>query len=103
MHLACLGNFVSSTVQPAAAWLFETGGPLGFDPWKIWIGMQWPARTIVLILLIMSAWSLGVMFDRWIAFSAARKQSRQLAPFVAGALRQGNLDEAIRLTERNKK
>src|SRR5262249_9806738 len=56
-----------------------------------------------IILLIMSAWSLGVMFDRWFAFTAARKQSRQLAPFVAGALRQGNLDEAIRLTERNKK
>src|SRR5262249_24458250 len=59
--------------------------------------------VIVIILLIMSAWSLGVMFDRWFAFTAARKQSRQLAPFVAGALRQGNLDEAIRLTERNKK
>jgi biopolymer transport protein ExbB len=50
-----------------------------------------------------AAWSIGVMIDRWIAFSAARKQSRQFAPAVAGALREGKLDEAIRVAERNKK
>jgi biopolymer transport protein ExbB len=41
--------------------------------------------------------------DRWLAFQAARKQSRQFAPIVAGALREGKLDEAIRVAERNKK
>ncbi len=51
----------------------------------------------------MSAWSLGVMMDRWFAFQAARKQSRQFAPIVAGALREGKLDEAIRVAERSKK
>jgi biopolymer transport protein ExbB/biopolymer transport protein TolQ len=65
--------------------------------------MQWPARSVVVILLVMSAWSIGVMIDRWGAYSAARKQSRQFAPMVAGALRQGNLDEAIRVAERSKK
>ncbi|HJX84264.1 MAG TPA: MotA/TolQ/ExbB proton channel family protein [Candidatus Angelobacter sp.] len=65
--------------------------------------MNWPALTIVGILFIMSAWSIGVMIDRAIAFSAARKQSRQFAPAVAGALREGKLDEAIRVGERNKK
>jgi biopolymer transport protein ExbB len=43
------------------------------------------------------------MMDRWLAFQAARKQSRQFAPIVAGALREGKLDEAIRVAERNKK
>jgi biopolymer transport protein ExbB/biopolymer transport protein TolQ len=43
------------------------------------------------------------MIDRWIAYSAARKQSRQFAPMIGGALRQGNLDEAIRVGERSKK
>src|SRR5262249_30532676 len=33
----------------------------------------------------------------------ARKQSRQFAPLVAGALREGKLDEAIRVSERNKR
>ena len=65
--------------------------------------MGWPARTVAIILLGMSAWSIGVMMDRWLAFTAARKQSRQFAPMVAGALREGKLDEAIRVAERNKK
>lgn len=51
----------------------------------------------------MSAWSIGVMIDRWIAFGVARKQSRHLVPVVAGALREGRLDEAIRAAERNRK
>jgi biopolymer transport protein ExbB/biopolymer transport protein TolQ len=65
--------------------------------------MQWPARSVVAILFLMSAWSIGVMIDRWIAYRAARKQSLQFAPMIAGALRQGNLDEAIRVSERSKK
>jgi biopolymer transport protein ExbB/biopolymer transport protein TolQ len=65
--------------------------------------MGWPARSIAIILLVMSAWSIGVMMDRWMTFNAARKQSRMFAPLVAGALREGRLDEAIRVAERNKK
>ena len=51
----------------------------------------------------MSGWSIGVMIDRWMAYSAARKQSRAFAPAVAGALRDGRIDEAIKVAERNKK
>ena len=43
------------------------------------------------------------MIDRCMAFSAARKQSRAFAPAVAGALRDGKIDEAIKVAERNKK
>jgi biopolymer transport protein ExbB/biopolymer transport protein TolQ len=89
-------------IQIAAVWMFQQSGPR-WDLWKIWGDMQLPARTIVVILLVMSAWSIGVMIDRWLAYSSARKQSRQFAPVVAGALRAGNLDEAIRVGERSKK
>jgi biopolymer transport protein ExbB len=44
-----------------------------------------------------------VMIDRWIAFSGARKQSRMFAPQVAGALREGKIDEAVRVAERYRK
>ena len=57
----------------------------------------------MLVLFIMSAWSIGVMIDRLIAYSAARKQSRQFAPAVAGALREGKLDEAIKIADRYNK
>ena len=70
---------------------------------EMWGHMGLPARAIVGALLLMSAWSVGVMIDRALAFMAARKQSRQFAPAVAGALREGKLDEAIRLAERNRK
>ena len=89
------------------AFLFFQGdasdAQVGWDPVSLIKQMGWMALVIVGILFIMSAWSIGVMIDRWIAFNAARKQSRQFAPAVAGALREGKLDEAIRVAERNKK
>jgi biopolymer transport protein ExbB/biopolymer transport protein TolQ len=83
--------------------MFQDDSGVGWDPWHLWQQMGWLARGVVIILFVMSAWSIGVMIDRWIAFSAARKQSRMFAPAVAGALREGKLDEAIRVAERNKK
>ena len=69
----------------------------------MWHQMGWPARIVVIVLFIMSAWSIGVMIDRWIAFSSARKQSRVFAPAVAGALKDGKIDEAISIAEQNKR
>jgi biopolymer transport protein ExbB/TolQ len=89
---------------PMALLLFQSSdAATRFDVWTMWTNMGWPARAIAIILLGMSAWSMGVMMDRWLAFRAARKQSRQFAPMVAGALREGKLDEAIRVAERNRK
>ena len=61
------------------------------------------AKAVVIVMFMMSAWSIGVMIDRIMAFNAARKQSRQFAPAVAGALREGKLDEAIKIADRYKK
>jgi biopolymer transport protein ExbB/biopolymer transport protein TolQ len=61
------------------------------------------AKVVVGILFLLSAWSLGVMIDRMLMYSAARKQSRVFVQQVAGALREGKLDEAISIAERNKK
>src|SRR5947209_8471124 len=107
MFAANLATLMLAKSHLVAVWLFQnTGGEdsaVGWDPISLWKQMGWLARAVVIILFIMSAWSIGVMIDRWIAFSAARKQSRQFAPAVAGALREGKLDEAIRVAERNKK
>ena len=74
-----------------------------FDLRHLWENMGTPAKTVVIILFIMSAWSIGVMIDRYMAYGAARKQSRAFAPAVAGALREGKLDEAIKIADRYKK
>ncbi len=76
---------------------------VGFDMVSMWNQMGFAARAVVIIMFLMSAWSIGVMIDRFIAFGAAKKQSRQFAPAVAGALREGKLDEAIKLAGRYKK
>ncbi len=104
MLVANLATLIFAKVQLLGMWLFQEDTSVNWsDPVSLLKHMGWPAITIVLILFIMSAWSIGVMIDRWIAFNAARKQSRQFAPAVAGALREGKLDEAIRVAERNKK
>jgi biopolymer transport protein ExbB/biopolymer transport protein TolQ len=94
-------------VQVWAFWLFQeasSGGEgISFDPRSVWGNMGVLAKLVVLVLFIMSAWSIGVMIDRMIAYSAARKQSRQFAPAVAGALREGKLDEAIKIADRYNK
>ena len=84
------------------AMLFQEAA-VGWDARSMWAMMGWEARAIVIILFIMSAWSIGVMIDRLMAYSAARKQSRAFAPAVAGALREGRLDEAIKIADRYKK
>ena len=76
---------------------------VSFDLRGMWEQMGWMAKAVVIILFIMSAWSFGVMIDRLIVFNAARKQSRLFAPAVAGALREGKLDEAIKIADRYKK
>jgi biopolymer transport protein ExbB/biopolymer transport protein TolQ len=73
---------------------------VSFDLISMWAAMQWPARAVVITMVVMSIWSFGVMFDRWIAFTGARKQSRELVPAVAGALREGKLDEAVKIADR---
>ena len=104
MVVAHLAGFTLLKTPIAALLLLQSeSGTPRFNLWDMWLHMQWPARSVAIILLVMSAWSMGVMMDRWLAFRAARKQSRQFAPIVAGALREGKLDEAIRMAERSKK
>jgi len=74
-----------------------------WDLRAMWSSMSIIAKVVVGILFLLSAWSLGVMIDRVLMYSAARKQSRVFVQQVAGALREGKLDEAISIAERNKK
>ena len=102
MFLANLATYALSHVPSAATWIFQESA-VGWDPVSLWRQMGILAKITVIILFIMSGWSIGVMIDRAMAFSAARKQSRAFAPAVAGALREGKIDEAIKVAERNKK
>jgi biopolymer transport protein ExbB/biopolymer transport protein TolQ len=101
-----LAHLTQLAVNPSALgfWFQDQAAPtVGFSPMDLWNNMGWLARGVVILLFIMSIWSLAVIIDRALYFSAARKQSRDFAPKVAGALRENKLDEAIKVADRNKK
>ena len=87
-------------LQVWAFWLLEEADGINFDLRSLWANMGIVAKLVIFVLFIMSAWSIGVMIDRMITYNAARKQSRAFAPAVAGALREGKLDEAIKIADR---
>src|SRR5438094_9242150 len=92
---------IGAKVIALCLFLFQGEGAPAFDLISMWRGMGWPARLVVVVLLIMSAWSTGVIIDRWIAYQASWKESRVFAPAVAGALKDGNIREAIAVSEHN--
>jgi biopolymer transport protein ExbB/TolQ len=99
--LAHVSQVVPHTASLAA--FFQDQQQVGFSIVDMWHNMGWLPKGVVFLLLIMSVWSLAVMIDRALYFSAARKQSREFAPKVAGALKEGRLDEAIKVADRSKK
>src|SRR5580700_2437825 len=90
-----------ATLFVYAAWLQEAA--TSWDLRSMWGSMGLLAKIVVVILFILSVYSFGVMIDRFLMYSAARKQSRVFVQQVAGALKDNKLDEAISIAERNKK
>jgi biopolymer transport protein ExbB/biopolymer transport protein TolQ len=62
---------------------------------EIWNQMSWIARGVVIILGLLSIYSITVMIERLIAFSKAKKQSLLFARQVTTFLKQDNSAGAI--------
>lgn len=61
----------------------------------MWGQMGWIAKFVVIILALMSIWSLGFAIERLWRFRKAKKESLQVALGVTPLLKQHKLDEAI--------
>ncbi|MBA3319921.1 MAG: MotA/TolQ/ExbB proton channel family protein [Pyrinomonadaceae bacterium] len=61
------------------------------------------AIVVIVILLIMSMYSIAVMVERFLTYRAAKAQSREFAPRVAQALKNERLEEAINISDKHKK
>jgi len=68
----------------------------------MWAQMGWIAKSVVILLLLMSIWSLGYAIDRLIKFHKARKQSLDVALTVTPLLKEQRFEEAV-LRARDKK
>jgi biopolymer transport protein ExbB/TolQ len=61
----------------------------------MWGTMNWLARGVVIVLALMSVWSLTIAIERLYRFQMAKKQSLRLAREVTPLLKQHKLEEAI--------
>jgi biopolymer transport protein ExbB/TolQ len=58
---------------------------------------------VVIVLLIMSIYSIAIMVERYLTYTAAKKQSREFAPRVAQALKNDRIEEAINISDKHRK
>ncbi len=68
------------------------------DLMHMWSEMGAIAKSIGVILIIMSMISFGVAIERIYTFAQARKQSKLYAPQVAKHLKEGRLKDAIAIS-----
>jgi len=71
-------------------------GANNFSLINMWITMNWVAKGVVVVLALMSIWSLTIAIERLWRFQNAKKQSLKLAREVTPLLKNHKLEEAIR-------
>src|ERR671917_1188402 len=76
---------------------------MSVDLLHLWAQMGYFAKGIVVILALMSIWSLTIMISKFIQFQRAQAETRKFAPQFSRAIQEENLDQAISLAEKNKK
>lgn len=69
---------------------------------KLWHDAGLFARGIVVVLAIMSIWSLTVTLQKWLKIRKSQGATRKFAPQFSRAIQEENLDQAITLAEKNK-
>jgi biopolymer transport protein ExbB len=69
----------------------------------LWDQMGWFAKGIVIVMAIMSIYSLQIMIQKWWQLRQAQTETRKFAPEFSQFLEEDNLTEAIKLAEGYKK
>ena len=69
-----------------------------FSLMGMWNSMTWMGKAVVIILMLMSIWSLTIAAERLWRFQRAKKESLQVALGVTPLLKQHKLEEAINFT-----
>jgi len=69
---------------------------------QLWNSMNWSAKAVVVVLLIMSIYSIWVMVERFITFQKAKNQSLALLGALSNVLTRGEYNQAIDITKKYK-
>src|SRR5512137_954415 len=67
---------------------------------EMWAAMGAVAKTVAIILIVMSIVSIYMLIERLLVFSRAKKTSRAVAPKLAELLKSGNLKDALSLSSK---
>jgi Ca-activated chloride channel homolog len=97
------GMFGANETAPITIRASGEAQAFDFSPMGTWRSMGLVTRVVLLILLIMSIWSVVTVVERYLTFSAARNQSREFAPKIASSLKSQKIDDAISLSDKYKK
>jgi biopolymer transport protein ExbB/biopolymer transport protein TolQ len=66
----------------------------------LWNSMNWSAKAVVVVLLIMSVYSIWVMVERFLIFQKAKNQSLKLLGALSNVLTRGDYQQAIDITKK---
>ncbi len=66
-----------------------------FDLIHMWQQSGLIARSVIIILLLCSVWTLKIFVEKFLAYNASRKQSTEYLPHLVNYLKQGKIQEAI--------
>ncbi len=67
---------------------------------EMWTAMGAVAKTVAILLIAMSVITIYMLIERLLVFSRAKKKSREVAPKLADLLKNGNLKDALALSEK---
>src|SRR5690349_24521625 len=76
---------------------------MSVDLLHLWAQMGAFAKGIVVIMAIMSIYSLTIVITKLIQVKRSERATRKFAPEFSRAIQEENLDQAITLAEKNKK
>src|SRR6058998_182158 len=76
---------------------------MSLDLLHLWAQMGSFAKGIVLVMAIMSIYSLTIVITKLIQLKRSERETRKFAPQFSRAIQEENLDQAISLAEKNKK
>jgi biopolymer transport protein ExbB/TolQ len=75
---------------------------MDMSPQTLWLQMSWMAKAVVIVLLIMSIYSIWVMVERFLTFQKAKNQSLKLLGALSNVLTRGDYQQAIDITKKYK-
>ncbi|CAN5691662.1 protein TolQ [soil metagenome] len=72
---------------------------MGMSMAELWAQTGWFSRLIILVLFIMSVYSLTIAAIKWSRMRRMARATRVFAPLFSASLQSGNIREALELTE----